>query len=130
MAAGGPLSPLLSNLVLDVSRSSRGGPSCSAISVGGAANPDYATLAIKDLPYPFGWRRNGQYSNHNNYDVVRILRLGWPHMTPAEIDQARTEIREMLKWALSESMSSDGQFRDDLGFSDSDGEAYYYGVSF
>jgi hypothetical protein len=34
------------------------------------------TLAIKDLPYPFGWRRNGQYSNHNNYDVVRILRLG------------------------------------------------------
>ena len=27
-------------------------------------------------------------------------------------------------------MSSDGQFRDDLGFSDSVGEAYYYGVSF
>lgn len=88
------------------------------------------TLAIKDLPYPFGWRRNGQYSNHNNYDVARILRLGWPHMTPVEIDQARTEIREMLKWAVSESMSSDGQFRDDLGFSDSVGEAYYYGVSF
>ena len=31
------------------------------------------TLAIKDLPYPFGWRRNGQYSNHNNYDVARIF---------------------------------------------------------
>jgi hypothetical protein len=88
------------------------------------------TLAIKDLPYPFGWRRNGQYSNHNNYDVVRILRLGWPHMTPAEIDQARTEIRAMLKWSVSESISPDGQFRDDLGFSDSIGEAYYYGVSF
>jgi hypothetical protein len=88
------------------------------------------TLAIKDLPYPFGWRSNGQYSNHNNYDVVRILRLGWVHMTPAQIDQARTEIRAMLKWALSESISPSGQFRDDLGFSASVGEAYYYGVSF
>jgi hypothetical protein len=36
----------------------------------------------------------------------------------------------MLNWALSESISSDGQFGDDLGFSDSVGEAYYYGVSF
>jgi hypothetical protein len=88
------------------------------------------TLAIKDLPYPFGWRHNGQYSNHNNYDVARILRLGWPHMTPVEIDQARREIHEMVKWAVSKSMNSDGQFRDDLGFSDSVGEAYYYGVSF
>ena len=51
-------------------------------------------------------------------------------MTPVQIDQARTEIREMLKWAVSELMSSDGQFRDDLGFSASVGEAYYYGVSF
>ena len=41
------------------------------------------TLAIRDLPYPFGWRHSGQYRNHHDYDVVRILRLGWPHMTPA-----------------------------------------------
>jgi hypothetical protein len=88
------------------------------------------TLAIKDLQYPFGWRHHGQYNNHNNYDVVRILRLGWPYMTSAEIDQARTEIRAMLKWALSESITPDGQFRDDPSFYDSVGEVYYYGVSF
>ena len=88
------------------------------------------TLAIKDVSYPFGWRHSGQYRNHHNYDVVRILRLGWPHMAPAEIARARTEIRAMLNWALNESISPDGQFRDDLGFSDSVGEAYYYGVSF
>jgi hypothetical protein len=88
------------------------------------------TLAIKDLQYPFGWRHHGQYNNHNNYDVVRILRLGWPYMTSAEIDQARTEIRAMLKWALSASITPDGQFRDDPSFYDSVGEVYYYGVSF
>ena len=49
------------------------------------------TLAIKDLQYPFGWRHHGQYNNHNNYDVVRILRLGWPYMTSAEIDQSPDE---------------------------------------
>ena len=87
------------------------------------------TLAIKDLPYPFGWRHNGQYSNHHNYDVVRIFRLGWSHMTPAQMGRARTEIRAMLNWALSDSIHPDGRFRDDFGFADS-GEAYYYGVSF
>jgi hypothetical protein len=51
-------------------------------------------------------------------------------MTSAEIDQARTEIRAMLKWALSESITPDGQFRDDPSFYDSVGEVYYYGVSF
>jgi hypothetical protein len=88
------------------------------------------TLAIKDVAYPFGWRHNGQYSNHNNYDVVRILRLGWPYMTPEEIGQARTEIRAMLRWALRDSIGPDGEFRDDPGVSDSVDEAYYYGVSF
>lgn len=88
------------------------------------------TLAIKDVAYPFGWRHNGQYSNHNNYDVVRILRLGWPYMTPEEIDQARTEIRAMINWTLRDSIRPDGEFREDPGVSDSVDEAYYYGVSF
>ncbi len=88
------------------------------------------TLAIKDLPYPFGWRHNGQYNNHNNYDVVKILRLGWPHMTSAEIGRARAEIHAMLKWSLDKSITPDGEFRDDPSFYDSVGEAYYYGVSF
>jgi hypothetical protein len=69
------------------------------------------TLAIKDLPYPFGWRHDGQYSNHHNYDVMRILHLGWSYMTPAEMDRARMEIRAMVNWSLSKSIGPDGQFR-------------------
>jgi hypothetical protein len=88
------------------------------------------TFAIKDLPYPFGWRNNGRYSNHNNYDVIRILRLAWSYMTPAQMDQARTEIRKMLNWSLNGSITPGGEFLDTRGFADSAGEAYYYGVSF
>ena len=29
------------------------------------------TLAIKDEPYPFGWKHEGELVNHNNYDVAR-----------------------------------------------------------
>ena len=88
------------------------------------------TLAIKSLPYPFGWKHNGQYNNHNDYDVVKILRFGWPSMTPSERDRARANIQAMLKWALDDSVTPDGQFRDDPSFYDSVAEAYYYGVSF
>lgn len=88
------------------------------------------TLSIKDLPYPFGWKHNGQYNNHNNYDVVKILRFGWSHMTTTQIDQARAEIRSMLMWAVEKSVTLDGEFRNDPSFDNSIGETYYYGVSF
>lgn len=88
------------------------------------------TLAIKDFPYPYGWMHNGNFNNHNNYDVVKILRLGWPRMTPGERDTARVDIRTMVQWALEESITADGRFRDDPSFYDSVAEAYYYGISF
>ena len=88
------------------------------------------TFAIRDLPYPFGWMHRGHFNNHNNYDVAKIFHLGWAHMTSTENSRARTEIRAMLKWTLDESITSDGQFKDDPSFYDSVGEAYYYGVSF
>ena len=31
------------------------------------------TLALEGQEYPFGWRYQGELTNHNAYDVVRIL---------------------------------------------------------
>jgi len=86
------------------------------------------TLAIKPLCYPMGWKSDAytQYSNHNNYDVLTILSLGWPHMPSARKDEARAEIAAMLDWCLAESVDGDG-FKSRGG---SDLDAYYFGVRF
>ena len=91
------------------------------------------TLAIKDLTYPAGWRPNdgALYNNHNNYDVALVFALGWPHMTAAQKADVRREIRDMLKWCLTQSVErhSDGS----LGFKSAEADAvddYYFGVRF
>ena len=37
------------------------------------------TLSIRDQEYPYGWLEDGRMTNHHNYDVVTLLRLGWEH---------------------------------------------------
>jgi hypothetical protein len=88
------------------------------------------TLRIKNEPYPFGWAEHGHLNNHNNYDVARILRYGWPHMTPDERRQSAEEIRAMLLWTLNSSLMPDGSFKIGLAFFDSLAADYYFGVSF
>lgn len=88
------------------------------------------TFAIRDLPYPYGWKHNGRYNAHNNYDVAVILRYGWPHMTTAQRERARAEIAAMLAWTLDEAMTPHGAFHDDPGFYSAPSDAYYYGISF
>ena len=69
------------------------------------------TFAIKDHEYPYGWLQAGKMSNHYNYDVVRLFRLGWKHMSRAQRARASQEIAGMLQWCLSESLDSDGAFK-------------------
>jgi hypothetical protein len=88
------------------------------------------TLRIKNEPYPFGWMEHGHLNNHNNYDVARILRYGWPYMTPEERRRSAEEIRAMLLWTLNDSLMPDGSFKIDLTFFDSLAADYYFGVSF
>lgn len=47
------------------------------------------TLTLKGREYPYGWLEDGQMSNHHNYDVARLLHLGWPHMSAARADAGR-----------------------------------------
>jgi hypothetical protein len=88
------------------------------------------TLDIKDEPYPYGWQHNGELNNHNNYDVARLLKLGWRHMSDSEKSRATKEIRSMLEWTLTHSLKTDGRFDVDPTFFSSLAAEYYYGVSF
>jgi hypothetical protein len=69
------------------------------------------TLACKEQEYPFGWLEEGKSSNHHNYDVVRLLRIGWPEMDAEQCAIARVEFRKMMDFCLNETMNSDGSFK-------------------
>jgi len=84
------------------------------------------TVAFKDQEYPFGWREEGARSNHHNYDVVRLFRIGWPRMSEEQREQARVEMRKMLDFCLQQ-MRPDGSFN----FLDEDtlGSSFLFPVS-
>jgi len=88
------------------------------------------TFKIEDEPYPYGWRYGVSSNNHNNYDVVKIFRYGWPHMTEEQRMRAREKIREMLDWTLGQSLQPDGSFAPDENFFSSISSDYYFGISF
>ncbi|WP_259782670.1 hypothetical protein [Aestuariispira ectoiniformans] len=88
------------------------------------------TFANKAKSYPRGWLHDGRYNNHNNYDVAKIFRFGWPQMTAAERTRASTEIQHMLDYCLDRSMDDEGRFHMDSKFYNSQEAAYYFGVSF
>jgi hypothetical protein len=68
-------------------------------------------IAMKDQEYPFGWRQEGQRSNHHNYDVVRLFRVGWPQMDKMQRELACAEMRGMMDFCLNETMNPDGSFK-------------------
>ena len=88
------------------------------------------TREIRDAPYPYGWQHRGQYNNHNNYDVAKIYRFGWPFVEDEERISVRQEIQSILDWSLTESLGADGKFNADTSFSNSLADEYYVGVSF
>lgn len=59
-------------------------------------------LAMRDARYPYGWiASNGEECSHHYYDVVRIIRLAWPHLDEARRARARIELRRLLDWSLT-----------------------------
>ncbi|WP_404421115.1 hypothetical protein [Thalassospira australica] len=88
------------------------------------------TLESRTLEYPQGWLSRGTFNNHNNYDVAKIFRYGWPHMRPGERVLARDQIASMLDWCIGQSLKRDGSFVSDSQFYNSLESCYYFGVSF
>ena len=67
-------------------------------------------------------------TNHHNYDVVTLLRLGWEHADDQQRTLARQEIEKMLAWCLAESIEPDGTFK--LNDESTLGGAFYFGTAF
>lgn len=88
------------------------------------------TFAIEPEAYPYGWRHQGRYNNHNHYDVAKIYKYGWPHMTESQRAEARSQLALMVAWSLSNTVQPDGSFEHDPTFSDSLADEFYFGVSF
>jgi hypothetical protein len=88
------------------------------------------TLAIEDEPYPFGWKHEGDLTNHNNYDVVKVFRYGWPHMSSEQRRQAADAMKYMLHWTLTSSLQPNGSFKTIPTFFSSVGADFYFGVLF
>jgi hypothetical protein len=86
-------------------------------------------LQLDRVNFPAGIRFNGEYENHLNMDVVKILRLTWPDLDESTRQQARAEISQMLDWCLTKSLQPDGSFKVSE-LDDTTGDAFNYGVSF
>jgi hypothetical protein len=86
------------------------------------------TLAIESEPYPFGFA--GGFTNHNAYDVAKVFRYGWPHMSAEQKQRAATLIGDMLRWTLTSSLQPNGSFKSVPTSFDSIGADFYFGVSF
>jgi hypothetical protein len=85
---------------------------------------------IKNLPYPYGWLWNGEFNDHNDYDIVRLLKLAWPKIGEVQKQRARVEIEEMLDWTLKQSFTPENRFIFEKDFYDTLGGAYYFTISF
>ena len=88
------------------------------------------TFDRRDAEYPLGWRSRGKFNNHNNYDVAKIFRHGWGHMTGGQQAFAAQQLGHMLDWCLNTSMRDDGSFVFDKRFYNSLESCHYFGVSF
>lgn len=84
-------------------------------------------MAMKNYEYPFGWLQEGVPSNHHNYDVVRLFRVGWPRMDAGQRDQARAEMREMMDFCLNKTLNPDGSFK--MMDEDTVGSSFLFPVS-
>jgi hypothetical protein len=87
-------------------------------------------LASKNEEYPYGWFKDGKMCNHNNYDVVKILRLIWKDLPAALQDKFRVEIKNMTSWALRSSLRRDGSVEFYPAMFESASAEYYYLISF
>ena len=84
---------------------------------------------MKEVDYPVGWMDHGVQSNHNNMDVIVLMRDSWKSMTDAQRQRGAEEIRKMLHRCLTESLQPDGSFRS-IDADQSIEEDEHFGVAF
>ena len=87
------------------------------------------TLAIADQEYPYGWLQNGTLTNHHAYDVARILKLGWNHVSQERRQRAKPALERLLAFGLTSGLNADDSVTPQAGLSDGIDDAYYYAAS-
>jgi hypothetical protein len=89
------------------------------------------TLAIRDDAYPFGWLSDGRWTNHNNYDLVRLFEYAWPHLDDGQRVELGALMQDMLDWSFASSIDeSFAGFKFQPELSSSVGAELYFGVAF
>jgi len=85
------------------------------------------TGRIRERAYPYGWQDRGTQNCHHAYDVVRLVRFGWPHMTEVQKAFARSQLVIILARTTRLAINYVGEV-DTRPYS-AVGEAYYFCAS-
>jgi hypothetical protein len=86
-------------------------------------------IEIRDDRYPNGWLDEVGLTNHNNYDVATLFRLGWPKLRADQRRRARVELDRLLGWCLAIAIATDGTVVA-RAKSESLSEGYYFTIAF
>jgi len=81
----------------------------------------------RELAYPYGWQDRGTQNCHHAYDVVRLIRFGWPNMSEMQRAFARAQLSIILARTLRLSIDVAGAV--DTKPYNRVAEAYYFCVS-
>lgn len=87
----------------------------------------HTTGRIRERAYPYGWQDRGTQNCHHAYDVVRLVRFGWPHMTEVQQAYARSQLMIILARTTRLAINYVGQV--DASPYSGVGEAYYFCAS-
>jgi len=85
------------------------------------------TYRTRERVYPYGWQDRGTQNCHHAYDVVRLVRFGWPQMTESQAAFARAQLVIILVRTIRLSINTVGQV--DTRPYGRVGEAYYFCTS-
>jgi hypothetical protein len=85
------------------------------------------TFRTRERAYPYGWQDRGSQNCHHAYDVVRLVRFGWPHMTEKQKAFARAQLVIILARTVRLAINSVGEV--DARPYNRVAEAYYFCTS-
>ncbi|TXL70046.1 hypothetical protein FHP25_36130 [Vineibacter terrae] len=85
------------------------------------------TFRTRERAYPYGWQDRGSQNCHHAYDVVRLVRFGWPHMSELQKAFARAQIAIILARTVRLSINTVGEV--DTRPYNRVAEAYYFCTS-
>lgn len=66
-------------------------------------------FAMREERYPNGWLDEAGITNHKNYDIATLFRLGWKAIRPDQRRKAAGALDHLLEWCLGSAIAADGR---------------------